>query len=230
MAIKTIILPIKGMSCSSCSRSVITQVENLPGLVEQNVDHDTDSGEFIIDESQLSVAELISSINQGHYKVDLPAGASVADIENNIPACPVCHKQGVEVPNTVLRSNLQPATFKSTDLDDDFHICMNPDCTNAYYTTKRNQVIDKSALKRELYYKNGSEKQIICYCNNVDKEQIKDTVSIHHITDWDETMAHYSNKVQEKCEILNPTGLCCRDLFDEVVNEIQEINAISVNN
>lgn len=218
------------MSCSSCSRSVVKQVESLQGLVEQNVDHDTDSGEFTIDESQLSVDELISTINQGHYKVDLTAGASVADIEKNIPACPVCQKQGAEVPNTVLRSNLRPTTFKSTDLDDDFNICMNSACSVAYYTSGKNQVIDKEELKRELYFKEGSNRQIICYCNNVDKEQIKDTVSIHHITDWDETMAHYSNKVQEKCEILNPTGLCCRDLFDEVVNEIQEINSISVNN
>lgn len=224
--IKTIVLPINGMSCSSCSRSVEKQVVDLPGLVEQHVDHDADSGEFKIDDSLLSSEQLIEVINRGHYKVDLPAGVSMAVEANEIPACPICHKQGAEVPNTVLRSNLKPTIFKATDTEDDFHICMKPTCDVAYYTTGKSQVIGKDELKRELYFKAGSEKQIICYCNNVDKEQIKDTVCNHHITDWDETMGRYSNKVQEKCEILNPTGLCCRDLFAEVVSEIKATNQL----
>ena len=218
--IKTIQLPIKGMSCSSCSRTVEKQVEDLDGLVDKHVDHEADLGEFTIDERKLSVDELISTINQGHYKVALPEGKAVPEVKEDILPCPVCHQQGAVVPTTVLRSNLKPATYKQTDLDDDFHICMTPSCEVAYYTTGR-QLINKDELKRELYFKEGTQRQIICYCNNVDKEQIKDTVCQHHITDWDETMAHYSNKVQEKCEILNPTGLCCRELFAEVVQEIK---------
>jgi copper chaperone CopZ/bacterioferritin-associated ferredoxin len=229
MAIKTITLPIKGMSCSSCSRSVAKQVENLPGLIEQHIDHDADSGAFKIDEQKLSIEELITTINQGHYKVDLPENQVAASAGAEVPPCPVCHKSGAEVPNTVLRSNLKPETYKQTILDDDFHICMNPGCDVAYYTTGNNQVISKTSLKRELYFKKGAQKQIICYCNNVDRDQIEDTVINHQITDWDETMAFYSNKVQEKCEILNPTGLCCRDLFDEVVEEIKESKSIVVN-
>lgn len=222
MSIKTITLPIKGMSCSSCSRSVENQVENLKGLVEKRVDHDADSGEFIFDENLLSQKELIEAINQGYYKVELPEEINLSHEDKNIPVCPVCKVAGAEVPNTVMRSNLKPDVYKQTILEDDFHICMNPDCSNAYYSTQRNQRIDKSGLKRELYYKEGTEKQIICYCNNVDRDQIEDTVLNHNITDWDVTMERYSNKVQEKCEILNPTGLCCRDLFDEVVDEIRE--------
>ncbi len=219
--IKTITLPIAGMSCSSCSRSVENQVAQLDGLVDKLVNHDADSGEFTIDESILSQKQLIETINQGHYKVDLPELENTTRKQKEIPVCPACNIPGAEVPNTVMRSNLKPNTYKRIILEDDFHICMNPQCTNAYYSTQRNQLIDKSELKRELYYKIGSQKEIICYCNNVDKEQIKETVYNHNITDWDETMAHYSNKVQEKCEILNPTGLCCRDLFDEVVEDIR---------
>lgn len=219
--IKTITLPIKGMSCSSCSRSVENQVAQLAGLVEKSVDHDSNSGDFTIDEDILSQKELIDTINLGHYKVDTTEFDHNQMAEKEIPPCPVCNVPGAEVPNTVMRSNLKPDTYKKTILEDDFHICMNSECSNAYYTTQRKQIIDKSELKRELYYKNGSTKEIICYCNNVDKEQIKETVLKHNMTDWDETMAFYSNKVQEKCEILNPTGLCCRDLFDEVVEEIR---------
>jgi copper chaperone CopZ/bacterioferritin-associated ferredoxin len=226
MAIKTVTLPIKGMSCSSCSRYVEKQVEHLPGLVDRHVDHAADSGEFKIDESLLTAQQLIETINKGHYKVDLPAGVALPDEAEEVPACPVCHARGVKVPNTVLKSNLKPATFKTTDLEDDFNICMNPACSIAYYTIGKNQIIDKKELKRELYFKEGSERQIICYCNNVDKKQIEETVNTYHITDWDETMAHYRTKVQEKCEILNPTGLCCRELFEEVVVDIKTANSI----
>jgi len=221
--IKTITLPIKGMSCSSCSRAVENQVAELAGLVGQTVDHDADQGEFIIDDEVLSQERLIAKINQGHYKVDLPDLSDITYTRKEIPVCPVCNKAGAEVPNTVMRSNLKPDTYKKTILEDDFHICMNPECSNAYYSSQRRQLIDKKELKRELYFKNGTEKEIICYCNNVDKEQIEQTVNDLNMTDWDETMAHYSNKVQEKCEILNPTGLCCRELFDEVVEEIHAL-------
>lgn len=222
MAIKTIVLPIIGMSCSSCSRAVEKQVEHVVGLISKSVDHDSDSGQFTIDESKLSESKLIETINKGHYKVDLPKDITTT-IAKEMPACPTCNVAGVEVPNTVLRSNLKPDTYKKTVLEDNFNICMNPSCTTAYYTTQRNQVIDKSELKRELYFKNGTEIEIICYCNNVDRQQVEEVVNQHDITGWDEAMAHYRNKVQEKCEILNPTGLCCRNLFDEVVNEIKSI-------
>ncbi len=220
MAIKTITLPIKGMSCSSCSRSVEKQVEHLEGVISKSVNHATDSGQFTIDEAKLSEQELISTINQGHYKVDLPEGIANANVKE-VPPCPTCGKPGAEVPNTVLRSNLKPNTYKKTILEDDFNICMNPSCNVAYYTTKRNQLIDKSELKRELYFKEGTQRAIICYCNNIDRDQIETVVTQHHITDWDEAMGFYRNKVQEKCEILNPTGLCCRNLFEEVVEEIK---------
>ncbi len=219
MAIKTVTLPIKGMSCSSCSRSVEKQVEQLEGIISKTVDHDTNSGQFTIDEAKLSEHELITTINKGHYKVDLPEGITTSTKE--IPVCPTCQITGAEVPNTVLRSNLKPDTLKKTVLEDDFNICMNPACSVAYYTSKRNQLIDKLELKRELYFKEGTEKEVICYCNNVDKQQIEVVVNQHFITDWGEAMSFYRNKVQEKCEMLNPTGLCCRDLFDKVVSDIK---------
>ncbi len=221
MAIKKITLPIRGMSCSSCSRSVEKQVEQLEGIICKTIDHDSDSGQFTIDENKLSESELISTINKGHYKVDLPEGITSVH-SKDMPQCPACHQLGAEVPNTVLRSNLKPDIYKKTVLEDDFSICMNPTCSVAYYTTQRNQLIDKTELKRELYFKNGTKRKIVCYCNNVDRQQIEEVVTQHNIANWDKAMGFYKTKVQEKCEFLNPTGLCCRELFDEVVMELQK--------
>lgn len=46
MAIKTIILPIQGMSCTSCSRSVEKQLEHVAGVIRSTVDFKANSGEF----------------------------------------------------------------------------------------------------------------------------------------------------------------------------------------
>ena len=57
--IKTITLPIKGMSCSSCSKAVERQVEGLDGLIKKDVDFATDSGKFTYDVNKLSYHTLI---------------------------------------------------------------------------------------------------------------------------------------------------------------------------
>ena len=223
MAIKTIILPIQGMSCASCSRSVEKQLEQLVGVISKSVDFKANSGVFEIDDSIISKEQLIETINKGHYKVELPSGIKVSPSQA-IAQCPTCYKQGQLVPNSVLRSNLKPATYKKIILEDEFLICMNSTCDNAYYTTKHKQLIDKSELKRELYFKQGSTKEIICYCNNVDKQQIKEAFQSQKLEVWEDVMSHYRTKVLEKCEVLNPTGLCCRELFEDVVQNFKNDN------
>jgi copper chaperone CopZ len=208
--IKTITLPIKGMSCSSCSRAVERQVENLEGLIDMNVDFATDSGEFTYDVNKLSYHTLIEKINEGHYKVE---GFDIIDSTIKTPNCPTCGKRGQLVPNTVFRSILLSETFQKTDFDDEFQICMNPTCPTAYYSTDKHQVIDQTELKRELWYKAGVKRKIICYCNNIDTDQIDAAAADFGLYSWGDVMHHYRQKVIERCEVLNPTGLCCKDTY-----------------
>ena len=86
----------------------------LAGLVDKSVDHDTDQRKFIIDEDLLTQEQLINTINQGPYKVDLHKDADNIIEEKEIPLCPVCRVAGASVPNTVMRSNLNPDTYKRT--------------------------------------------------------------------------------------------------------------------
>ena len=220
--IKTITLPIKGMSCSSCSKAVERQVEGLDGLIKKDVDFATDSGKFTYDVNKLSYHTLIEKINEGHYKVDIEGFESNAKSNKQIPPCPTCGQVGQLVPNTVFRSILLAEVFAKTDFEDEFQICMTPSCPTAYYSTEKNQVIDKSELKRELWYKDGSKRKIICYCNNVDTDQIEEAYSDFGLQKWNAVMGHYRKKVIEKCEVLNPTGLCCKATFDLFESEIQK--------
>ena len=220
--IKTIILPIKGMSCSSCSRAVERQVNNIDGLISKTVDFETNSGEFTYDVNKLSYHTLIEKINESHYKVDLEGFESSENSNKTIPPCPACGLIGQMVPNTVFRSILMPQKFNKTNFDDSFQICLTPTCSTAYYSAEKDQVLKLSELKRELWFKAGSNRKIICYCNNVDTDQIEKAYKEFRLEQWNDVMRHFRNKVIEKCEVLNPTGLCCKATFDQFETEMQK--------
>ena len=219
MAIQTIKLPIKGMSCSSCSRSLAKHVSELSGLVEQIVDDQTNSGEFKFDDSEVSTEELIAKINETHYKVDLPESAAIPVLEIKKEACPICKQPMENVPNTVLRSNVIPEVYKKLDTEAEYQMCINPTCEGAYASGGKT-VVKATEVKRELYFKDSSTRKIICYCNNVDRAQVTDAVKNHSLKSWEDVMGHYRSKVQEKCEFLHPLGTCCREEFSQFVEEM----------
>jgi copper chaperone CopZ len=221
---KIITLKISGMTCGGFSASVERLIDELDGISSKNIDHQTDSGRIKFDENIIFKENIIKKIHESHYKVTGYENL-VQDIKEEIPACPVCKNYGEIVPNTVFRSNLRKAFYNRINLDEINYICMNPDCNTAYYTTHTS--IDKSALKRELWFKNGSKRKIICYCNNIDTGQVTNVVEQHRLYTWENINGHYRKKVTEKCEVLNPTGYCCRELFDEVVSEIKKKQIIA---
>ncbi len=220
MSLKEIKLSIVGMSCSSCSASVERLVDTLDGLESRNISHESDTGTFIFDADILSSEELISKINEGHYKVDIE-NKQIFEIKSIILACPKCGNSGQLVPNTVFRSNIKADSLNKVNTEIDNYICMDTNCDVAYYNEDNDTLILKNELKRELWYKKGSERIIACYCNNIDTEQLKEAVINYNLTDWDDIMNHYRTKVIEKCEKLNPTGFCCRNTFKGLVEEIQ---------
>ena len=220
MAIKTIQLPITGMSCSSCSRSLAKHIENLSGLISQDVNDQTNSGKFEFDNSVLSADALIAKINETHYKVDLPELATISVQKKEKTPCPTCNQGTETVPNTVLRSNVIPEIYKTLDLDATYHLCTNPIC-DAAYSTNGKVIAKVNEVKRELYFKISSTRKIICYCNNVDHDQVTAAVKDQGLSSWEEVMSHYRTRVQEKCEFLHPLGTCCREEFAEFVSHIE---------
>ena len=220
MALETIKLTIKGMTCPSCSASVERLVDMLDGLESRTISHEMDSGEFTFDSYLLDETTLVAKINEGHYKVD-NAFASGFTFEAPIPACPNCGRKGQQVPNTVFASNVKGEFLKNINAEIDNFICMNANCDVAYYNNKNKDVVMKNELKRELWFKHGTERVIACYCNNVDTEQVKDAIVNQNLSKWEDVMRHYRTKVIEKCETLNPTGYCCRSTFDKMVKDIK---------
>jgi len=215
---KIINLKIKGMTCGGCSASVERQIGELNGILNKNIDHQTDSGRIEFNEDLISEEEIIKKINEGHYKVE-GSESVINERLPKIPECPECKKPGDLVPNTVFRSNLRKKDYLNIDLNSKNYICLDPDCNVAYYNDQYS--MDKSALKRELWYKKGSKRKVLCYCNNIDDQQINEAVVEHHLLIWEEIMGHYRTKINEKCDLLNPTGSCCRELVNGTVSVIK---------
>ncbi len=216
---KTIKLEIKGMTCPSCSASVNRLIEQLDGIRHKEVNHVTDNARIEFDENLISQEAIIAKINEGHYKV-----VGQEDVVNEVvvPSCPTCGKKGSLVPHTIFRSMLKPEVSGLIIAGKEHFICLNPACNTAYYN--QDIRIDKAKLRREIWYKKGTKRNIICYCNNIDREQIKDAVQHHGLETWEDITSHYRKKVIEKCELLNPTGHCCRSTFDKVIHKFKNEN------
>ncbi len=213
---KAIKLEIKGMTCPTCSAAVNKLVEQLDGIQNKEVNHVTDDAQIEFDENLISEEEIIAKINEGHYNV---VGQENIVNRVNIPNCPTCDKKGALVPNTIFRSMLKPEFSNLINAEKEHFICLYPDCNIAYYN--EDLTIDKANLKREIWFKKDTKRKIICYCNSIDREQIKDAVQNHGLETWEEITSHYRKKVIEKCDLLNPTGFCCRSTFDKVVNKFK---------
>lgn len=195
-------------------------VKTIKSTIEGLAINNSGSGEFTFDASEISENKLGSKNKEDNYIVEVELeDAPMFSFEGVVPSCPVCDKQGKLVPNTVLRSNVKIQAKGKINVEIDNHICMNPDCEVAYYNT--NGFIGKEELKRELWYKSGTERVIGCYCNNIDTDQMKDAIVDHKLSSWLEITSHYRVKVIEKCETLNPTGICCRRTFNGMVREIK---------
>lgn len=215
---KKIEITIKGMTCPSCSAAVDRLIDELDGIKSKNVNHVSDSGLLEFDEDIITEEQIIAKINEGHYKVDTDKDI----IENivEIPKCPNCNNSGQLVPNTIFNSILVADSKSKIDMEIKNYICLSPECNTAYYNDLL--TIDTAELKREIWFKNNSKRKIICYCNNIDKSMIKDAIANHNLSTWEEITSHYRKKVIEKCELLNPTGLCCRNTFNKVVNKLKK--------
>lgn len=215
---KVLELKIKGMTCPSCSASVEKLIDELEGIKTKFVNHATDTGKVEFDEQLVSEDEIIKKINEGHYKV---IGSEHLTTDKKIPECPLCKQSGQLVPNTVFKSNLKTESFHKINTNIENYVCMHPECSVAYYNNENNSVIKVCKLKRELWWKSASKRKIICYCNNIDREMIKNAVQNEQLYTWEDITSHYRKKVIEKCEILNPTGYCCREKFGKVIQKFR---------
>jgi len=139
--------------------------------------------------------------------------------EVNYIECPECGSSAQSVPHAVLKS-LVNKELKDEILENDYYICLNPDCENVYIDETKNSVFQLKDLKKPIWFKRGSKPKIACYCNNITYKQVKKAVRKLDLKNWEDIVLNYKNKAICMCERLNPTGECCSDNFYKVVNTV----------
>ena len=137
-------------------------------------------------------------------------------------SCPSCGEFGEGVSNLTVYSLCKKGDKPdiTKDGDDGFALCMNPACTCAYYNEKT--LITTSQLKRDIHFKEDAKEHYICYCLKITKSQVIDTIKSKKLTGMQDIMKELVGPPPCKCEINNPTGLCCDAVFNTLIKETLE--------
>jgi bacterioferritin-associated ferredoxin len=127
---------------------------------------------------------------------------------------------GQKVPNQTVKS-LILADSQNGVGNNDYFLCMNPDCNVAYYNSE--STFEKSALKVPLWYKKDAAPKYACYCRKITQEEVTKTVQQTDLTDAGAIMKHLRGNVKSNCKMNNPTGHCCHPVFNEMVEKALKI-------
>ncbi|MDH5465316.1 MAG: hypothetical protein OEW60_06765, partial [Thiovulaceae bacterium] len=134
-------------------------------------------------------------------------------------SCPGCQEFGEQVSNLTVYSLTQKE--HKTDIErkgnDHFNICMNPACSTGYYN--KTKQIKTSMLKRDMHFKEDAKEHYVCYCLNITKDQVVDTILKERLTGMKDIMNHIQGPPPCSCEKNNPTGLCCDEIFNDLIKE-----------
>jgi hypothetical protein len=96
---------------------------------------------------------------------------------------------------------------------------MDSECPVSYFNEKGAPVFKVDDIKVPLWYKNSAAKKTACYCNNITFEQVREQVLKEGKKGWKEIVGAYRKKPMCKCDLLNPRGNCCTEVFYDVVNK-----------
>lgn len=81
--IHEITIPITGMTCASCARSVDKAIHKLPGIQEVNINFATEKGKIVYDADQTRISQIKDAITNAGYQVLEIESDEQADAEKN---------------------------------------------------------------------------------------------------------------------------------------------------
>jgi len=137
----------------------------------------------------------------------------------NDQKCPVCGRQGQNVPLTAVE-NLLKEESRNQVKDGGYCLCTNPECRIVYYDPELGRVFDQNALRIKVWLKDTGDDVPLCYCRNITRGQVKAA--------WQSGARTYSDVVkavgveQEKCncQYENPAGKCCSGTIKDYLDEL----------
>lgn len=134
------------------------------------------------------------------------------EVKNSV--CLVCNNVG----NKVDLKTVQAMVFdKSKNLNQDFSICLTPDCNVAYYG--KSVILWTNEIKEEIYSKSHNQTRTLCYCSRTSAKEILDYVDSSGNSSIKNIVENTSAMNDSNCLINSPTGKCCSKQINETVKK-----------
>ena len=136
--------------------------------------------------------------------------------------CPLCNKASKKISSITIKSMIKQEYKKNITKFGSFYFCNNPYCSIVYFKNKKvikeNEVIKKVAIKEWVNPK------IICYCFNLTKEKLIENILLHGKNYIFKSIKNKINKSKCNCEKENPSGKCCLNDIQKIINELKFIS------
>lgn len=137
--------------------------------------------------------------------------------------CPACGIKGVRVLPVTIATHVDP---KYWDLIKEgiFYFSMTPECPMTYYNNVKRIYFLKDEIKTRFGPKENEPPRPICYCLQVTEERIAEEIMKKRCCDSLEDIVAYTKAGTGKwCLTTNPSGKCCREYLDDVVDKYLKI-------
>lgn len=132
--------------------------------------------------------------------------------------CPICNKSGQKVRVETVQGLLKDK-FESTVQNTPYYLCMNPACEVAYFNLESGQAYQQKDLKTPIWFKESANPVIACYCMNVTKDAVVETVLNRGASTLKEIQAMTAANTGKDCLAKNPAGKCCGANIREMIKE-----------
>ncbi|HUU78826.1 MAG TPA: (2Fe-2S)-binding protein [candidate division Zixibacteria bacterium] len=142
-----------------------------------------------------------------------------SNINITAPPCPLCSHQGIMVRDITVKSLLLPELKEKILENTAYYLCSDSDCNVSYYDIDANSIFEIKDVKVPIWYKKEANPIIACYCNKITKKEVINLVKTTGLTDMNEIIIHLRGKVKTSCVAKNPSGQCCNDFFNKIIEQ-----------
>lgn len=130
-----------------------------------------------------------------------------------IDICPRCSSPGYHVEKLVV----DYFTKKDNTSSSEFYACCDSTCEVAYFA--KNTLIKCDELKSTLWYKDKSLNVQVCYCSNITRLEVYESVYSYNAKTISDVQRILGKNRTGFCKEENPVGGCCKNVFLYTIEE-----------
>ena len=140
---------------------------------------------------------------------------STSLVEKKLP-CPKCSNIGLTIDPITVRNLVNASKTAKID-DDEYYLCMSPDCDVTYYN--KALLLETADLNVPIWFKSAADPKYICYCSKVTEKEAIDAILLRDAKTIKDIVAITGAMKNANCLKNHPTGKCCSSEFQKLLNK-----------